>query len=51
MSGFVDIGVINMITDNLRDRYKSGFPVLKEIIQNVDYAEEEMYNSIFHYLS
>ena len=29
---------INLIADNLRDRYKSGFPVLKEIIQNADDA-------------
>jgi hypothetical protein len=30
---------INLITDNLRDRYKSGFPILKELIQNVDDAK------------
>lgn len=24
---------INLIADNLRDRYKSGFPILKELIQ------------------
>lgn len=29
---------IKIIADNLRDRYKSGFPVLKEIIQNADDA-------------
>ena len=29
---------INLIKDNIRDRYKSGFPVLKEIIQNADDA-------------
>lgn len=32
------VGVINQIADNLRDRYDSGFPVLKEIIQNADDA-------------
>jgi hypothetical protein len=37
MSGF-EIGIINIIADNLRDRYQSGFPVLKEIIQNADDA-------------
>lgn len=37
MAGF-DVGIINIIADNLRDRYKSGFPVLKEIIQNADDA-------------
>lgn len=31
--------VINLIKDNLRDRYDSGFPVLKEIIQNADDAK------------
>ncbi len=29
---------IGLIADNLRDRYKSGFPILKEIIQNADDA-------------
>lgn len=35
------IGVINQITDNLRDRYDNGFPVLKEIIQNSDDARAD----------
>jgi hypothetical protein len=30
---------INLIADNLRDRYKSGFPILKELIQNADDAQ------------
>lgn len=30
---------INLIADNLRDRYKSGFPILKELIQNADDAK------------
>jgi len=30
---------INLIRDNLRDRYKKGFPVFKELIQNADDAE------------
>lgn len=29
---------INLIADNLRDRYESGFPILKELIQNADDA-------------
>jgi hypothetical protein len=29
---------INLIAANLRDRYKSGFPILKELIQNADDA-------------
>ena len=33
------VGVINLIQDNLRDRYDSGFPVLKEVIQNADDAQ------------
>nr|MDA3821834.1 hypothetical protein [Bacteroidales bacterium] len=40
MAGF-DVGIINIIADNLRDRYKSGFPVLKEIIQNTDDAASQ----------
>jgi hypothetical protein len=30
---------INLIADNLRDRYKSGFPILKELMQNADDAK------------
>lgn len=30
---------INLIAANLRDRYKSGFPILKELIQNADDAK------------
>lgn len=30
--------IINLITDNLRDRYQSGYPILKELIQNADDA-------------
>ena len=30
---------VNLITDNLRDRYESGFPILKELIQNADDAK------------
>ena len=37
MSGF-EANIINLIADNLRDRYDSGFPVLKELIQNADDA-------------
>lgn len=29
---------VNLIADNLRDRYESGFPILKELIQNADDA-------------
>ena len=40
MSGFTQdpIQFINLIADNLRDRYQTGFPVLKELIQNSDDA-------------
>ena len=30
---------VNLIADNLRDRYESGFPILKELIQNADDAK------------
>ena len=41
MSGFLrdPLGDIQLIADNLRDRYKSGFPILKEIVQNADDAK------------
>lgn len=41
MSGFIrdPLGDIQLIADNLRDRYKSGFPILKEIVQNADDAK------------
>jgi hypothetical protein len=35
MAGFTS-NFINLIADNLRDRYHSGFPILKELIQNAD---------------
>lgn len=37
MSGLT-ANIINLITDNLRDRYESGFPILKELIQNAEDA-------------
>ena len=30
---------VNLIVDNLRDRYENGFPILKELIQNADDAK------------
>ena len=30
---------VNLIADNLRDRYDNGFPILKELIQNADDAK------------
>ena len=30
---------VNLIADNLRDRYDNGFPILKELVQNADDAE------------
>jgi len=29
---------VNLIANNLRDRYRSGFPILKELVQNADDA-------------
>lgn len=40
---------VNLIVNNLRDRYKSGFPILKELIQNADDAGAK--NLIFGYHS
>ena len=31
--------LVNLIADNLRDRYDNGFPILKELIQNADDAK------------
>ena len=47
MAGFIQdpIQFINLIADNLRDRYQTGFPVLKELIQNTDDASA----SEFHF--
>jgi hypothetical protein len=40
MTGYIHdpLQIINLIADNIRDRYKSGFSVIKEIIQNADDA-------------
>lgn len=38
MSGY-ESSIINLIADNLRDRYTSGFPVIKELVQNADDAK------------
>ncbi|HED12294.1 MAG TPA: hypothetical protein ENI62_01315 [Gammaproteobacteria bacterium] len=47
MAGFIHdpLGIVNLIADNLRDRYQTGFPVIKELIQNTDDAPA----SEFHY--
>ncbi|CAM5320011.1 sacsin N-terminal ATP-binding-like domain-containing protein [Eoetvoesiella caeni] len=37
MTGFTT-DYVNQIASNLRDRYKSGFPILKELVQNADDA-------------
>jgi hypothetical protein len=34
-----DYSILNAITDNLRNRYDDGFPILKELIQNAYDAE------------
>ena len=40
MSGFHhdELADVNLITDNLRDRYKDQFSILKELVQNADDA-------------
>jgi hypothetical protein len=47
MSGLIP-NVINLITDNLRDRYGNGFPVLKELIQNADDAQAKCFRFGHH---
>ncbi len=37
MTGFIT-DYVNQIAINLRDRYKTGFPILKELVQNADDA-------------
>jgi hypothetical protein len=39
---------INLIADNLRDRYKSGFPIFKELIQNADDARASHLSFGYH---
>ena len=40
MGGYIHdpLQIINLIADNIRDRYKTDFSVIKEIIQNADDA-------------
>src|SRR5208282_2691732 len=33
------ISIVNQIKSNLRDRYDTGYPILKELLQNADDAE------------
>ena len=40
--GFVP-DTINLIADNLRDRYANGFPILKELVQNADDAKAQTF--------
>ena len=39
---------VNLIADNLRDRYKNGFPILKELLQNADDAKARRLVFGFH---
>ena len=43
MSGFHhdELADVNLITDNLRDRYKDQFSILKELVQNADDARAQ----------
>ncbi len=43
-----DDETFNLIRHNLGDRYKSGFPVLKELIQNAEDAEASHLRFVFH---
>ena len=52
MSGYIHdpLQIINLIADNIRDRYRTGFSVIKEIIQNADdaggYVEDNYDNKL-----
>ncbi len=37
--GGLTVNLINLLRDNLRNRYQNGFPILKELIQNADDAK------------
>lgn len=39
---------VNLIADNLRDRYDNGFPILKELIQNADDAKARTFSFAWH---
>lgn len=39
---------VNQIAINLRDRYRSGFPILKELVQNADDAGAKSLAFGFH---
>ena len=47
MTGFTT-DYVNQIAINLRDRYKSGFPILKELVQNADDAGAKFLAFGFH---
>jgi len=42
--GFIQdpLATINLLRDTLRDRYQSGFPIVKELVQNADDAEAKL---------
>lgn len=40
--GFIP-DTVNLIADNLRDRYSTGFPIIKELIQNADDARAQVF--------
>ena len=40
---FPPTAIVNQITQLLRDRYYSGFPILKELLQNADDAEAQRF--------
>lgn len=39
---------VNLIANNLRDRYKTGFPILKELLQNADDAGAKLLSFGYH---
>ena len=41
------VSIINQIRQNITDRYKSGFPIIKELVQNADDAYAERIDLVF----
>ncbi|MCY4429585.1 MAG: hypothetical protein OXC11_04225 [Rhodospirillales bacterium] len=38
------LSVVNQIKSNLRDRYRAGYPILKELLQNADDAKARRFS-------
>jgi hypothetical protein len=45
------ISIVNQIKSNLQDRYDSGYPILKELLQNADDAEAGRFRPNFNLMA